>query len=85
MTTFEAGDPVRVKGRRGLFRFVVAYETPSGPVADVVGPVGRAGEGLRTFPLDRIMRAPHRTPNDVAMSADVHKLSELAKSARRKP
>lgn len=57
-----AGDPCRVDGQRGVYRFVeVVTNTATGAVwADVVGPVGNPR--TRSFRPDALRRVARTTP-----------------------
>ncbi len=73
---------MKVAGRRGFFRFVGILDAEH---VEVVGPVGRAGEGLRVVRLDALRPAGRRvSKDDVAMAADTKKLSEMARTWRRR-
>ncbi len=78
-----AGDPVKVAGRRGLFRFVGVYDKDGATYADVVGPVAGA-EGLRTVPVHQLRSAGRTSKDRVAMSAEARELSRQAQAGRRK-
>lgn len=71
---------MRVEGRRGLFRFVEAYEDGT---ACVVGPVGRAGEGEHVFDAGRLKSAGRTSREAVAMDPAARNISERAKSWKR--
>jgi hypothetical protein len=83
-TWVDAGDPVRIVGQRGLYRLVTTWRGPHDGVlyADLVGPIGGA-EGLRTCPASKLRTARRATRDDVAMRADVRRLSDMAKAGRR--
>jgi hypothetical protein len=57
-----AGDPCRISGERGVFRFVaVVTNTATGSVwAEVVGPA--ANPRTRSFRCDRVRRVRRDTP-----------------------
>lgn len=93
---YEPGDPVRLDGRRGLFRFVgyqgftttwtlddgTGYSTR--PEANVVGPIGKS-ERLYTVPVtDLKMPPPTATRDQVAMHPGVASLSHTAKTSGRR-
>ncbi|HVA41965.1 MAG TPA: hypothetical protein VNF50_00615 [Acidimicrobiales bacterium] len=62
---FLVGDEVRVDGLRGRFRCKAFFLDGAVPIAEVFGPLldGRAGArvpAVRSFPVDRLRRAPRR-------------------------
>lgn len=81
--TLHTGDAVRVAGIRGLFRFLDVVTLAGGDYANVVGPVGRAGEGSRVVATDRLKSAGRTTRAAVAMSPLARDVSDRAQSWRR--
>jgi hypothetical protein len=90
---YEPGDPVRLAGRRGLWRFV-EYETPyvlsgledyaNATEASVIGPIGKS-ERLYTVPVTDLVQPPKTaTRDDVAMHPGVASLSHTAKTSGRR-
>lgn len=77
------GDAVRVAGIRGLFRFLDVVTLNGSEYANVVGPVGRAGEGSRVVATDRLKSAGRTSRADVAMSPLARDVSDRAQSWRR--
>jgi ribosomal protein S16 len=80
------GDPVRIEGRQGLWR----YTARAGAYIEVVGPYfpnspSRNGERQRIFAIDTA-RYPGKkiTARDVAPSPQVTAMSEQAQRGRRK-
>ena len=93
---YEPGDPVRLAGRRGLWRFVdyapgfdprtlrELCEYEACEFADVVGPIGKS-ERLYTVPVADLVQPPKTaTRDDVAMHPGVASLSHTAKTSGRR-
>jgi len=90
---YEPGDPVRLAGRRGLWRFVeyaVPFDTDSleyclsATEASVIGPIGKS-ERLYTVPVTDLVQPPKTaTRDDVAMHPGVASLSHTAKTSGRR-
>ena len=77
------GDPVKLAGKRGLYRFVEVYTFNEAWYAVVIGPIGKVEIG-RIVPVDQLRSAGKATREQVAMSADVKQISENAKQGKRK-
>lgn len=76
------GDPVKVRGWIGLFRFVRVWSDDQGEMyADVIGPVPRT-ELLRTVPVRALRSAGRATRKAVEMNAALRELSQRAKHRR---
>lgn len=84
---YEAGDPVRLVGKRGLYRFVkYTYEVRDGVYvgffdtpryAEVVDP---RRETARIVPVDQLLLPPTgATRRDVELHGGLHQLSTIAK------
>jgi len=92
---YEAGDPVRLAGRRGLFSFVeypadtrqscmLCGSMLESKTASVVGPIGKS-ERLYTVPVTDLVQPPKTaTRDDVAMHPGVASLSHTAKTSGRR-
>jgi hypothetical protein len=76
-----AGDPVRVEGRRGLYRFVCVWTGEDGELyADVVGPTGsKRVELLRTVRADRLRSAGRALRAEVEMNAALREMTRRRK------
>lgn len=65
--TVRTGDPVKIKGKRGTFRFgCVNLRDGVAHSVEVVGPVGGHHELSRVYTVDRLQPAPGKTRADVA-------------------
>lgn len=62
------GDPVRIEGRQGLWRFIAIRPGPIEEMVEVVGPFKGAGsqEIARFFGISKVKRARGATRLDVA-------------------
>lgn len=80
-----AGDPCKVAGKRGLYRFVCVWFDDDDPTetlyTDVVGPLPHH-EILRTFRADALRSAGRATRATVAMNAALRELSSRAQHRR---
>lgn len=77
-----AGDPVRVDGWRGLYRFVGVYPGEDGELyADVVGPTGTGRvELLRTVRASALRSAGRVSRDRVEMNAALREMGRRRKS-----
>ncbi len=83
--TLSQGSPVRVAGRRGLFRFIRQerkHETEEW-YAVLIGPIGGA-EIERLVPVDDLRSAGQTPRTAVAMSPEMRDLNARAQNVRRK-
>lgn len=84
---YEVGDPVRIAGRRGLFRFIkyvhrdgIAHMFDAPTHAEVVDP---RRETAAVVPVDRLVLPPAgATRRDVELHNGLHRLSSIAKESR---
>jgi hypothetical protein len=76
--TLQPGDPVRVKGKRGLYQFRGA--DTEGTVAQVSDPVGRA----RFLPVDTLKSAGRTPPEAVLPDDRIAVISKAAKTGARR-
>lgn len=76
VSTLRPGDPVKVAGRQGNFRFLKFYGEDS---ANVIGPIGGAGENEKTVRLVLLRKPPKTvTRKTVAINALAVEISEAA-------
>lgn len=76
------GDPVKIEGKRGLFRFVHIEGEGDAECAQVVGPIGKS-EALRLYSTAKLRSAGAVPRERVAMSPALRQLSSDAKKGRR--
>jgi hypothetical protein len=78
MNRLVPGDPVKVTGKRGNFRFLGYYKECC---AEVVGPIGGDGENAKIVSLDKVKLAPKNvTRKTVAPSQLEIQISQSAHS-----